>query len=276
MKNLKSPRRPPRSRPPTASSPPDILYHATTQGRALRAHATGLLEVTGGRPVYLSRSEGQAWQVAHRQTDQPQVLYIDVARARRDGCRFERNRHGLWQCRAVPSRHILNLRQGFAEQISAGGLPVYTGADGPRVALIRVRRAHSATWEVAKGKLEPGEPPHEAAIREVCEEMGYPLQLSIARDLGAVRFGFYTPDGEPRLKTLHIYLMSTPELVLNFNPALSEGVQEVEWFTPQEAARLVTHRSLKPLMRRVRNILDNTPDEDGIEDSPYALLSDEP
>jgi 8-oxo-dGTP pyrophosphatase MutT (NUDIX family) len=237
-------------------SPPDILYHATTRHRAGKARVSGILEVSGGRPVYLSRSESQAWQVAHRSIDSPQVLYIDVARARRDGCRFERNRHGLWQCRAVPVRHVLNLRQGFAEQISAGGMPVFRSEKGPLLALIRVRRPHSSTWEIAKGKLEDGEPPHTAGVREVREEMGYPLELAITHDLGAVRFGFYTPDGEPRLKTLHLYLMDTPLQIEAFKPSEREGIQEVGWFSPRDAARVVTHRSLKPLMRTVRRIFE--------------------
>jgi 8-oxo-dGTP pyrophosphatase MutT (NUDIX family) len=252
-------------------APPDILYHATTVTRMGKTSSGGVLEIAGGRPVYLSRSEAQAWQVAHRQSDQPEVLYIDVARARRDGCRFERNRHGLWQCRAVPVRHVLNLRKGFAEQISAGGLPVWYGPDGPRLALIRVRRPHSSTWEVAKGKLEVGEPPHIAGMREVCEEMGAEMSLTITRDLGSVRFGFYTPDGEPRLKTLHIYLMESPEMVTEFNPAEKEGIQEVGWFTPLEASRAVTHRSLRPLMRRVKRLLESG-DEEGFVGGPPPEL----
>lgn len=255
MKKNKTHRRPRRS--PSKGCPPDILYHATTLNRAGRASASGVLEVAGGRPVYLSRSEAQAWQVAHRQNDRPKVLYIDVARARRDGCRFERNRHGLWQCRSVPTRHILNLRQGFAEQISAGGIPMCRLTEDPRLALIRVRRSHSSTWEIAKGKLEPGESPHAAAIREVREEMGYPLDLRILHDLGAVRFGFYTPQGEPRLKTLYLYLMETPELIEDFQPSRREGIIEVSWFSVQDANRAVTHRSLKPLMRKVRRILED-------------------
>jgi len=258
------------------ASPPDILYHATTRHRAGKARVSGVLEVSGGRPVYLSRSESQAWQVAHRNAEQPQVLYIDVARARRDGCHFERNRHGLWQCRAVPVRHVLNLRQGFAEQISAGGLPVYSSDKGPLIALIRVKRPHSSTWEIAKGKLEPGEPPHTAAMREVREEMGYPLELAISEDLGAVRFGFYTPDGEPRLKTLHLYLMDTPHQIVDFEPALLEGIQEVGWFTPREAARIVTHRSLKPLMRTVRRILDTGQEHSTAEPGPEQSPSPSP
>lgn len=215
----------------------------------------GSLEVRGGRPVYLSRHEGQAWQVAHRLSDPPAVLYIDVSRARRDGCVFERNSRGLWQTRAVPLRHVLNLRRGFAEQISAGGIPMVMGPNGPELALIRVQRRSGVTWEVAKGKLEEGESPHAAAVREVCEEMGCPLELRITDPLGYIRYGFHTPDGQPRLKTLHMYLMATPERRQDFAPSTREGVLQVDWFTPEEAARAVTHRSLRPLMRQVRDLI---------------------
>ena len=216
----------------------------------------GTVEVRGGRPVFLSRHESQAWQVAHRQNDQPVVLYVDASRARRDGCRFERNTKGLWQCRSVPVRHVLNLRKGFAEQVSAGGIPVYYGKDGPELALIQVQRRSGTTWEVAKGKLEPGESPHGAGVREVQEEMGCPLDLEVSHDLGFIRYGFQTPDGSPRLKTLHMYLMSTPERRTDFAPSTREGILAVDWFSPAEAVRVVTHRSLLPLMRTVKRILE--------------------
>lgn len=236
-------------------SPPDILYHATSERRVRKLQARGALEVRGGRPVFLSRHEGQAWHVAHRQVEDPLVLYVDVSRAQRDGCRFERNGQGLWQTEAVPLRHVLNLRPGFAEQVSAGGIPVYFGPDGPELALIKVQRRSGITWEVAKGKLEHGESPVVAAAREIQEEMGHPLALRAIEPLGYIRYGFQTPDGQPRLKTLHMYLFDTPERVLDWSPPAREGVLEVGWFSPELAARLVTHRSLRPLMRRVCHML---------------------
>ncbi len=214
------------------------------------------MEVRGGRPVFLSRHEGQAWQVAHRTSDEPAVLYIDVSRARRDGCFFERNAQGLWQTRSVPVRHVLNLADGFAEQVSAGGIPVWWGPEGPLLALIRVQRRSGTSWEVAKGKLEPGESPERAAVREVREEMGCPeLPLHITNRLGYIRYGFHTPDGEPRLKTLHMYLMDTPSQCREFAPSRREGILEVDWFDPDEAARVCNHRSLRPLMRTLRDTL---------------------
>lgn len=237
-------------------SPPDILYHATSIDRVEQALESGFLEVRGGRPVFLSRHEGQAWHVAHRSTEEPAVLYIDVSRARRSGCYFERNAQGLWQTRSVPVRHVLNLADGFAEQISAGGIPVWWGPDGPELALIRVQRRSGTSWEVAKGKLEPGEFPERAAVREVREEMGcLDLPLEITRGLGYIRYGFHTPDGMPRLKTLHMYLMDTPERHTDFAPSRREGILEVDWFSPVDAARVCNHRSLRPLMRALRDNL---------------------
>ncbi len=236
-------------------SPPDILYHATSDRRVKKLLTRGSLEVRGGRPVFLSRHEGQAWQVAHRQVEDPVVLVIDVCRAQREGCRFERNAQGLWQTDGVPLRHVLNLRAGFAEQVSAGGVPVWFGEEGARGALIKVQRRSGITWEVAKGKLEHGESPVQAAIREIREETGSKLLLDLEHSLGTVRYGFQTPDGSPRLKTLHLYLFRTPVLELEFNPATREGVLEVGWFDPELAARLVTHRSLRPVMKRVRDLL---------------------
>jgi 8-oxo-dGTP pyrophosphatase MutT (NUDIX family) len=241
--------------PPRGGTPPDILYHATSERRVRKLQARGALEVRGGRPVYLSRHEGQAWHVAHRQVEDPLVLYVDVSRAQRDGCRFERNGQGLWQTEAVPLRHVLNLRPGFAEQVSAGGIPVFFGPEGPELALIKVQRRSGITWEVAKGKLEQGESPVVAAAREIQEEMGRELPLRPIETLGYIRYGFQTPDGQPRLKTLHMYLFSTPERLTDWAPPAREGVMEVGWFAPELAARLVTHRSLRPLMRRVCQLL---------------------
>ena len=50
--------------------------------------------------------------------------------------------------------------------------------------------------------------------------------------------------------------MNTPDQIQNFNPAEREGIQDVGWFTPRDAARNVTHLYLKPLMRTVRRIFD--------------------
>ena len=37
--------------------------------------------------------------------------------------------------------------------------------------------------------------------------------------MGAIRYGFRTPERFPRLKTVHIYLLNTPKRELDFDPA---------------------------------------------------------
>ncbi len=245
-------RRTARGRRPGGARPPDILYHGCTVPQAVRACDEGRLKVAGNRPVYLSSSEAHAWRVAHRNDQAPEVLYVDAGRARRAGVRFRRGRNGLWLADAVPARFVLNLQAGFREQFSAGGIIVRDAAGGPELLLVSCRRASGATWEIAKGKLEPGESPPVTAVREVLEEMGIEAGLRITSSLGVARYGFRTPEGEPRLKTLYVYLMRADPCPEHFEPAALEGIEDVRWFPLEEACRRVTHGSLRPLMATLR------------------------
>lgn len=237
---------------------PDILYHATTADQVEQYLAEGRVLPGRGRGVYLSEDESQAWRAAHRLGSGPRVLFVDTGRARRRGVHFGRNRrNGLYLAPELPLNSVLNLLPRFAEQWSAGGIPVQWAPDGtPLMALVRVTRRSGRTWEIAKGKLEEGEPPEWAAVREVREEMGIRANLSIFAFVGLVRYGFLAPGSLPRLKTVHLYLMKPDEpLGSDFEPALREGIGEVRWFTPDQACRAVTHSSLVPLMRQARRML---------------------
>ena len=236
-------------------SVPDILYHACDEQRASQAKEAGALTLSGGRKLFMSKSESQAWLVAHRASGSPRVLYIDAGRARQSGTQFSLNGRGLWQATAIPVRHVLNLREGFGHQFSAGGFPVYYGPSGPEVALIKVRRRFGATWEIAKGKLEPGETPVQCAVRELQEEMGASMSLTLEYDFGFARYGFMTPEQEPRLKTMFVYQFACRERVEDFSPAEGESVVDVGWFKPAQLDRVVKHRSLRPLVQRLLNNL---------------------
>lgn len=67
---------------------------------------------------------------------------------------------------------------------AAGGVLWRTGEDGPEVAL--VHRPRYDDWSLPKGKLEPGEHPLEAAVREVREETG--ATAVAGRALGCSRY----------------------------------------------------------------------------------------
>lgn len=238
---------------------PDILYHACTQRQVDRYLAQGAVRVPGNRPVFLSDDESQAWRVAHRLGGTPRVLYVDTARNRRRKLRLQRSRRsGLYMARALSIGDVLNLQPAFAEQRSAGGIPIRIGPEGrPEMALIRVTRKSGVTWEVAKGKLEHGEPPEWAGVREVQEEMGVDCDFTVRCLVGLVRYGFMAPGGLPRLKTIYLYLLDPcGDMDKCFRPAFDEGIRDVRWFSPQAACDAVTHSSLRPVMRRARELVE--------------------
>lgn len=249
-----------RSRRSRGPAHPDILYHATTRARVERVLDSGRLVSSSGH-LFFSTDESQAWRVAHRLDGEPAVLIIDTTRGRRSGLRIWKNRrNGLYVARSVPMAAILNLQEDFGRQLSAGGIPVRFGPRGrPQVALIRVTRRSGVTWEVAKGKLEDGEPPERAALREVREEMGVDVPMRVTRYVDMVRYGFLTPDGEPRLKSVYLYLMEPEAEVEDFDPMTREGIGAVRWFDIEEACKAVSHSSLIPVMRQVRRILNQGP-----------------
>jgi RNA:NAD 2'-phosphotransferase (TPT1/KptA family)/8-oxo-dGTP pyrophosphatase MutT (NUDIX family) len=247
---VRRPRRPPQV--------PDILFHATTSEILAETSQQGVLVPGKRKRLMLSADEAQAWRVSHRMPGEPIVLYIDTLRARRQGARFFRNRNnGLYSAQTLPLRHVMNLRPDFARQLSSGGIPVRRDPDGTiRMALIEVERRSGVTWEVAKGKLELGETPEAAAVREVREEMGVDVEFDLLRFVGHVRYGFLAPGGLPRLKTIYLYLMQPRGPMEDFEPSRREGIGDVQWFTPEEAVCAVTHSSLQPLMRRAKDLVE--------------------
>ena len=254
IRTLERPRRTPI---PTV---PDILFHATTEERLAEIHSTGWLRHGPERNVFFSGTEAQAWRAAHRfRKGTPVVLYIDASRARRRGAHFHKHRRtGLFATPCIALEHILNLHPSFAHQYAAGGMPIALDGDGQvRVALIRVARRSGVTWEVAKGKLETGEVPERAAVREVQEEMGVACGLRVVHHLGDIRYGFVAPGSLVRLKTVFLYLMIPDAPMTKFQPATREGIGEVAWFTPDEAAYAVTHPSLVPQVHTARRILND-------------------
>lgn len=119
---------------------------------------------------------------------------------------------------------------------AAGG--VVWSADGRTLAL--VHRPRHADWSLPKGKLDPGESWHRAALREVAEETGWRARVV---DFAGAKL---------RLER------ATPKLVLYWHmQAIAEGVppqeeeiDEVRWLAPREALGRLDHESDRRLLRR--------------------------
>lgn len=104
-------------------------------------------------------------------------------------------------------------------------------------------------WDLPKGKIEAGELPDLAALREVQEECGI-NQLELG-DFLAHSYHTYRFQGELVLKRTHWYHMESAfdgTLV----PQIEEGIEEVRWIAPEEFDQLVypnTYLSIAELIR---------------------------
>lgn len=120
--------------------------------------------------------------------------------------------------------------------MTPGWIAVVAGAlergDGRWLMHLRPQgKHHGGLWEFPGGKVEPGEMPASALVREIAEELGVACK---ANDL--VPCGFAETDGSgqgDRALVLLLYRLS----VWQGEPQALEG-GAVGWFTPDEVAAL--------------------------------------
>jgi len=113
------------------------------------------------------------------------------------------------------------FRKQFKYICAAGGL---IEKEGSYLFIYRLKK-----WDLPKGKLDAGESPEEAAIRECEEECGI-TQLSITKELDPTYHIYEYKNGFAIKKTFW-YAMSTKhtkELI----PQTEEHIEKVVWFKP--------------------------------------------
>jgi RNA:NAD 2'-phosphotransferase (TPT1/KptA family)/8-oxo-dGTP pyrophosphatase MutT (NUDIX family) len=251
---------------------PDILYLPATQEQLEAGRGEERFPLDGRRSFRLHAREQDAWVAAHRRSGgQPVVIYVEASRALRAGVTIRRAASGQYTASQLPTRFLLNARPGFGLQSSAGGFLVRRSRGGRlQVGLVRVRRRSGVTWEVAKGKSEVGETPEQTAVRELQEEMGIDTPLEVIEDLGVSHYGFSTPGGEPRLKVLHLFILRPLAQLDDFAPARPEGIEQVAFFDPDAAVRVVSHGSLREPVRRLRRWMRDLQASPALEDWPVV------
>ena len=131
---------------------------------------------------------------------------------------------------------------------SAGGVVIDERDGRPWVLLIARRNAAGRPqWTLPKGRVEDGETPEEAAVREVGEETG--VQASIDRRLGTIDYWFvWRPDKVRYHKYVHYFLMhhdGAPP-----GPRDDEA-EEVEWVPLDAAIVRLAHGNERNLLRSI-------------------------
>lgn len=102
------------------------------------------------------------------------------------------------------------------------------------------------SWDLPKGKIDPGETPEQAAVREVQEETGL-----VRLNLGAFMthtYHTYELKGQRILKKTWWYRMSTTDTQLI--PQTEEDIEEIRWVEPKAwlAAGPVVYPNIREVM----------------------------
>jgi 8-oxo-dGTP diphosphatase len=127
------------------------------------------------------------------------------------------------------------------EVLAAGGIVWRRGEQGVEIAL--VHRPRYDDWSLPKGKLDPGEDFHEAALREVQEETG--LRCSLGEELPEARYR----DHKDRPKLVRYWAMEPDGGGDDFEP--NDEVDELRWVGFAAARELLSYEVDRDLVARV-------------------------
>ncbi|HYL56812.1 MAG TPA: NUDIX hydrolase [Gemmatimonadales bacterium] len=140
--------------------------------------------------------------------------------------------------------HMKRKQRRAQRETSAGGVVFRRGTDGePRFLLIRDSYRN---WGFPKGHLKAGEPPADAARREVAEETG----LSDLVLHGPIRVidWYFRFRGKTIHKYCHFFLFESKhgEPV----PQTEEGITDCSWFGAEEAQRTISYDNARAVLEQ--------------------------
>lgn len=104
------------------------------------------------------------------------------------------------------------------------------------------------SWDMPKGKIDPGESPEQAAVREVQEETGL-VQIELG-DFLTHTYHTYEQKGQRILKKTWWYWMRTPDMKLI--PQTEEDIEEIQWVSPETwlASDVVVYPNIREVIEQ--------------------------
>ena len=107
---------------------------------------------------------------------------------------------------------------------------------------LAIRRGRE--WAFAKGHLDQGESPEEAAVREVLEETG--LEVRVLRAIGFTRYEFWGPKSQRNTKRVEWFVGA----VIGGKLRLEAIFEEARFLEEAEAQRVLTHDADREMAAR--------------------------
>jgi 8-oxo-dGTP pyrophosphatase MutT (NUDIX family) len=137
-----------------------------------------------------------------------------------------------------------------ANEISAGGVLARPAEQGWEVCLVRAGRY----WGFPKGHVESGETAKDAALREISEECGLPVEsLSLVGELPSSEY-VYRRDGRLIFKLVHHFLVTT-SAGAQLAPQRSE-IDEADWLPIEDAVVRASFADSRTTLIAARRLLD--------------------
>ncbi len=142
--------------------------------------------------------------------------------------------------------HFSNLEKDFFQcfqKVEAGG-GVVVAPSGKVLFILRLGH-----WDLPKGKIDPGEDPPTAALREVREETGIQT-LRLGDPLPTTYHTYKSASGKRMLKVTFWFKMFAEEQPLH--PQIEEDIAAAVWEFPEH---ILSQRDV-PVYRNIRDLLD--------------------
>ena len=140
------------------------------------------------------------------------------------------------------------------QERSAGGVVfrVAPDADGaPRVLFLLIRDSYR-NWGFPKGHVEKGEPPEQAALREVAEETGL-SELALRGEIDTIDW-YFRFRGRLIHKYCHFYLIESASEATY--PQREEGITACRWLPLDAALEMISYANARDVLRRAAELMN--------------------